>query len=126
MADETSEKDALIPPYEGRKEQTGAGAEADYKAFRPDEYAPPPGERQEISKEDREGVEGTDTTGATPLGVGESSSEGAEEIAARDPEEWGETGTHGQSNRPYGKDRASDGVGEQDNIDPESPPMQHP
>ncbi len=103
--------DALVPPYEGRKEQTGAAAEADYKAFRPDEYAPAPGEGREISEEERQGVDPTDTTAATPLGVGESTTQSGEDLAESDPEEWEETGKKGESQRPYGKSTGDQGSG---------------
>lgn len=117
--------DALVPPYEGRKEPTGEQAEAGYKAFRPDEHAPPPGEGREISEEERHGVDATDTTAATPLGVGESKTTRGEDLAADDPHEWDETGEKGQAQRPYGKPGTdkSDSVGAQDNIDPDSPVM---
>lgn len=124
MADTGVNPDALVPPYEGRKDQTGAGAEADHKAFRADEYAPPPGAGREVSDEEREGVEGTDTTAASAHGVGVSSSKGGEELAADDPEDRAETGVHGQSQRPYGSPSQTDSVGVQDNVDPDSPPTQ--
>jgi len=124
MADSSFEPDAEVPPYEGRKDKTGAAAEADHKAFRPDEYAPPPGPDREISEEERTGVDSTDTTGASPLGVGESTSESGEELAARDPEDRAKTGVHGQSERPYGSPAQTDSVGAQDNVDDDSPPTQ--
>jgi hypothetical protein len=120
----TFEPDALVPPYEGRTDKTGAAAEADHKAFRADEYAPPPGEGREISDEERSGVSSTDMNPSGPRGVGESMTESGEELAARDSEDWAETGTHGQSGRAYGKPGqpdSDDSVGAQKNRDPNSP-----
>lgn len=125
------EPDALVPPYEGRSQdtRTGAGAEADHKAFRADEYAPPPGPGREISDEERSGVDATDTSGATPLGVGESITQSGEDLADSDADNWAETGTDsGPGDRPYGKpsqpDKA-DSVGAQKNVDPDAPVMPH-
>jgi hypothetical protein len=123
MADTSFEPDAEVPPYEGRQDKTGAAAEADHKAFRADEHAPPAGEGREISEEERGGVDSTDTTGASPLGVGESTTESGEELADRDPAERSETGVHGQSERPYGSPAQTDSVGAQDNVT-DAPPTQ--
>jgi hypothetical protein len=124
VADTGVNPEAEVPPYEGRKDKTGAGAEADDKAFRADEHAPPPSEGREVSEEERGGVESTDTTGASPHGVGESTTESGEELAARDSEDRAETGVHGKSERPYGSPAQTDSVGVQDNVDEDSPPTQ--
>jgi hypothetical protein len=123
MTDSSVNPDAEVPPYEGRNDKTGAAAEADHKAFRADENAPPPGPGRDISDEERSGVDSTDTTGASPLGVGESTSESGEEIADRDPEEREKTGVHGQSERPYGSPAQTDSVGVQDTVT-DAPPTQ--
>ncbi len=122
------EPDALVPPYEGRSQETrtGAAVEADHKAFRADEYAPPPGEGREISDEERRGYDSAEIEPKDTHGVGASITESGEELAARDPNEWAETGTHGESDRAYGKPKQpekSDSVGAQKNIDPDSPVM---
>lgn len=118
------EPDALVPPYEGRKDQTGAGAEADHKAFRAGEYAPPPGEGREVSDEERSGMDSAEMNPEGPHGVGQSFGKGGEELAADDPEKRAQTGVHGQSERPYGSASESDSVGQQGNVDPDSPTTQ--
>ncbi|MCW2632293.1 MAG: hypothetical protein JWR88_1255 [Pseudonocardia sp.] len=120
------EPDAMVPPYEGRNDKTGRAEEADHKAFRADEYAPPPGEGREISDEERSGIDSAEMNPSGPHGVGKSYGQSGEELAKDSPEDWGETGTHGQSDRPYGKPGQPDGddsVGAQKNRDPNSPVM---
>jgi len=120
------EPDALVPPYEGRNDKTGAAAEADHKAFRADEYAPPPGEGREISDEERDGISSTEMNPSGPHGVGKSYGKSGEELAKDDPKDWAETGTHGKSDRAYGKPGEADlddSVGAQKNRDPNSPVM---
>lgn len=75
------------------------------RAFRPDEYAPEPGPGREESPEERDGVPDTDTTARTPLGVGESLSERAEDLA-RGAEEL--EGRKGAADRPYAQDTTRD------------------
>lgn len=75
------------------------------RAFRPEEYAPEPGPGREESKEEREGVPDTDASARTPLGVGESLNERAEDIA-RGAEEIG--GRKGATDRAYAQDTTRD------------------
>lgn len=79
-----------------------------HKAFHPEEHAPGPGPGREDSPEEREGVPDTDTTARTPLGVGESINERAEDVARAAP---GPEGHQGASERPYGKETAQDEEG---------------
>lgn len=124
------EPDAVIPPYEGRSQETrtGAAVEADHKAFRADEHAPSPGEGREVSDAERGGVSSAEMNPSGPHGVGESFGGRGEDLADRKSEDWEETGTHGESGRSYGKPAQpdkSDSVGAQPNRDPESPVMPH-
>jgi hypothetical protein len=83
------------------------------KAFRAEENAPPPGETVPESKQEREGVSATDTTAATPLGVGESQTKGGEELAREPGKESGrhDTGEKGPARRPTGTSTAEDVTG---------------
>lgn len=65
------EPGGLVPPYEGRKTDTSP-AQADQMAsfYEVDHSNPAP--KRKISKAERKGVPPTDTTAATPLGVGQS------------------------------------------------------
>jgi hypothetical protein len=86
--------------------------EANKKAFEsPD---PGQGEGREISEEERSGVPPTDTSAATPLGVGESTRKRAEEYGAEGEKGRVTQGTKGESERPYGTTDATD--------DPQRPP----
>jgi hypothetical protein len=58
--------------------------ESVHKAFRADEYGGEPGSTPPVSKEEREGVPPTDTTAATPLGVGESTGGRGEELGGKE------------------------------------------
>lgn len=120
----TFEPDALVPPYEGRKDTEGATGGGGHKVYEPEEHAPPPGEGREVSEEERGGMESTDMAPTSQHGVGDSTAESGEELAARDPEERAETGVHGESERPHGSPSKTDSVGAQDNVDPASPPTQ--
>ena len=82
-----------------------------HKAFRAEENAPEPGPGRESSPEEREGVPDTDTTARTPLGVGESINESAEDLARKHASE---EGTKGASGRPYAKETAQ----EREGVDP--------
>ena len=97
--------------------------EANKKAFQ----EPPEGEGpgREISEEERTGVPPTDTTAATPLGVGESTTKRAEEHGAEGEPGRHTQGTKGPSQRPYGRSDAetATGVDPQEPIDPDSPTM---
>lgn len=93
-----------IPPYEGRQTegpspepQGGQGS-----------AAPP----REMSEAEREGVPDTDTTAASPLGVGVSKTK------------QGNVRTYGSSEEARKAEQMDIGVGgETENIDPESPRM---
>ncbi len=97
------------------------------KAFHAEEHAPAPGPGREESPEERDGVPDTDTTGRTPLGVGESINERAEDIARKAEERAGtdRAGTKGASGRPYGGAAAdeSGGVNSQPSTTEGSPDL---
>ena len=95
------------PPYEGRSvgDETDKRGKTDHDA----------GSR-EVSKEEREGVPATDTTGASPHGVGDATS-GAP----------GNEQALGKSDEERRRDRletSHSGVGRSEPIDPESPNLQ--
>ena len=77
------------------------GRAATEKAF-DTSNAPKPGPGREISDEERDGVEGTDTTGASPLGVGESINRRGEDIVKREGEEPGRETIGEKDGRPVG------------------------
>ncbi|MCW2945205.1 MAG: hypothetical protein JWR24_1922 [Actinoallomurus sp.] len=82
-----------------------------------------PGPRRDISEEERQGVESTDTEANTPLGVGESSTRRAEDIAESEDEEGRTTeGTKGKTDRPYGKSEPGSATG----VDPQAPVTDSP
>jgi hypothetical protein len=116
-----AEPQGLVPPYERPDSEDAAQAaqEGVHKAFRADEHAPEPGPEPPVSEEEREGVSSTDTAPEAPLGVGESSSTGGEEYAARTggEDERETVGTQGQSQRPVGTSEPEDATG----VDPEEP-----
>jgi hypothetical protein len=86
-----------------------AATEANKKAFETPSDEKGPG--REISDEEREGVDPTDTSAATPLGVGESTTKRAEEYGAEGEEGRETLGTKGESDRPYGtSDQDAEGV----------------
>lgn len=116
--------DALVPPYEGRKDTEDGTGGGGHKVYEPEKNAPPPGEGREDSEEERGGMESTDMAPTSRHGVGDSTGESAEDLAARDPEERAETGVHGESKRPHGSPAKTDSVGVQDNVDPDSPATQ--
>jgi len=64
--------------------------------------APAPGPGREISDEEREGVEGTDMTAASPLGVGESISRRGEDVVKQEGEEPGRETIGYKDERPVG------------------------
>jgi hypothetical protein len=84
-----------------------------------------PGPGREVSEEEREGVEATDTGASSPLGVGESTRRSGEDIAGDDEGRTTE-GTKGPSDRPYGTAGADSATGvdpqEQVTGGPEMPP----
>ncbi len=59
----------LVPPYEGRVTGSGESSAGDNPYATSDE---PPGPGREVSETEKQGVPSTDTSGTTPLGVGES------------------------------------------------------
>ncbi|MBA2389778.1 MAG: hypothetical protein H0V67_05930 [Geodermatophilaceae bacterium] len=71
------------------------------KAFDADN-ADPPGPGREVSEEERAGVSATDTTAATPLGVGESVSRRGEDVVKQEGEEAGRETTGYKDGRPVG------------------------
>jgi hypothetical protein len=114
----TAEPQGLTPPYDrdDLPEAQAAAADGVRKAFRADEYGGEPGPTPPTSQEEREGVPPTDTTAATPLGVGESTRTGGEELAQKGSKEAGreDTGTKGPAQRPTGTSTGEDSTG----IDP--------
>lgn len=101
----------------------GSAAEGARKAFHPDEAdAEPAGPGPVESAEERAGVPATDTSAASPLGVGVSSGSRGEDLA---DDERGE-GTKGASGRPYGgsTQEESTGVDPQGPTDPAAPDLQ--
>lgn len=101
------EPQGLVPPYDG---QQGGGsaesAEGVRKAFDASN-APKPGPTPVVSDEERDGVTGTEMEPEPALGVGKSSSSGAEEQA---PDR--DVATQGAAQRPAGK-VAGDDSGDQ-------------
>ncbi|HSV64294.1 MAG TPA: hypothetical protein VLJ59_00110 [Mycobacteriales bacterium] len=90
---------------------TGRAAEADHKAYDASN-AGEPGPGREVSAEERAGVSDTDTDGRSALGVGESMTRRAEDIAKEsDDSERYTTGTQGPSQRPVGKSTPDDVTG---------------
>jgi hypothetical protein len=76
-------------------------------------------EPTEHSEEEQAGVPATDTSGASPRGVGESVARRGEDVARRQDEPGREReGTKGASERPYGTStpRDSSDVGEQETV----------
>jgi len=99
--------DRPLPPYEGR--QTSGKGEDELTEERGGEGAAA-GPRV-VSQAEREGVSDTDTTGASPHGVGESISTSGNEPPL------------GQSEAAARSDRLDTGVSREGNVDPESPAM---
>ncbi|WP_433787964.1 hypothetical protein ACQPX6_14230 [Actinomycetospora sp. CA-101289] len=88
--------------------------------------APPPGPGREPSREEAEGMKDTETRPKAPLGVGESLSARAEDIAREAEEERGSDreGTKG-AGRPYGSGDShdADGVEPNPSVTPGSPDL---
>ncbi|MBV9844809.1 MAG: hypothetical protein JOZ47_07030 [Kutzneria sp.] len=106
-------------------EPTGAAEEAKAKAFDASQ-AGEPGPGRIVSEEERAGVPATDMSGATPLGVGESTGRRGEEIAATEEQPGREhTGHKGPAQRPTGTTTAEGytGVGQQGTRDEDAPEM---
>lgn len=106
----TFDPDGLVPPYEDRSagddSVTGLTAESSAEMSYDASNAGEPGPGRVESAEEQAGVSGTDTTAATPLGVGVSSTDRGEDIAEDDKE-----GTKGATDRPYGKSGAGEETG---------------
>jgi hypothetical protein len=91
--------------------QSGSsGAEGVQEAFRADEHGDEPSSPPAVSQEEREAVSPTDTSAATPLGVGESRTEGSEEIGGKEAGRQ-DTGTEGETQRPSGTSTGRDVTG---------------
>lgn len=99
----------------GAGEPSGDAQERAGRAFDSDN-ADPPGQGREVSDEERDGVSGTDTTGATPLGVGESINRHGEDVVDEEGEEAGRQTTGTQGERPVGTSDARSGT----SVDPQS------
>lgn len=108
------------------EDQTGAAEEGANKAYDASQ-AGAPGPGREPSAAESQGVGPTDTTAASPLGVGESTSRSGEDMEQKEGKESGrqDAGTQGPSQRPVGTSsaEASTGVGADDSGD-ESPTLQ--
>lgn len=105
----TQEPGGLVPPYEGRKTETSRQeAEEMGSVYSPVDYSNPAPAR-EISETERHGVPSTDTTGASPLGVGESKGhQGNEQMLNKSEEK-------------QRKERVEHGISRSKPIDPDSP-----
>ena len=114
-----------VQPSEGRTggadRGTGLAAEGGTKAFDA-ANAGPPGPGAVESAEERAGVPATDTSAASPLGVGVSSGSRGEDLAEDEREE----GTKGRSGRPYGgsSQEETTGVAAQGPTEPDAPDLQ--
>src|SRR5690242_2169363 len=114
-----------VQPSEGRtgggEHGTGLAAAGASKAFDA-ATAGPPGPGPVASAENRDGVAATDTSAASPLGVGVSSGSRGEDLA----EDERDDGVKGASGRPYGgsSQEESTGVGPQGPTDPGAPDLQ--
>ncbi len=86
----------------GAVEPNPDNAEGTKKAYDAENSAPPPGPGREVSDEEREGVSGTDTTAATPLGVGESINRSGEDVVKQEGEEAGKETVGYKDGRPVG------------------------
>jgi hypothetical protein len=86
--------------------------------------AGPPGPEPGVSEQEREGVPPTDTTAASPLGVGVSTTRRGEDVATEEDQPGHhDTGPRGASQRPSGTSSAAraTGVDPQEPIDDDSP-----
>lgn len=93
-----------VPPYEGRNMGGGEAARNQPYAVETQPYA-----GREISETEKQGVPSTDTTGASPLGVGESLTPQGNEAAL------------GSSEEQRRKDREEAGVDPGKPVDPSMP-----
>ncbi|MBA2415504.1 MAG: hypothetical protein H0V64_06390 [Geodermatophilaceae bacterium] len=86
----------------GAVEPNPANQEGTERAFDAENAAPPPGPGREVSDEEREGVSATDTTAATPLGVGGSINRRGEDVVKEEGTEPGRETTGYKDERPVG------------------------
>jgi len=96
-----------IPPYDDRK--TSGPGELDKEPLEAERDVT--SEPRVVSQAEREGVSDTDTTAASPHGVGESTS-----TAGNEP-------PLGQSEASHRSDRMDTGVSREGNVDSDSPAM---
>ena len=114
-----------VQPSEGRTggadRGTGLAEEGAAKAFDA-AAAGPPAPGPVPSAEEQAGVPATDTSAASPLGVGVSTGSRGEDLAE---DERGE-GTKGASGRPYGgsSQEEATGVAPQEPTEPDAPNLQ--
>ncbi len=111
------EVQADVPPYDDlRGAPSAEGAEGVRKSFDASN-APKPGPAPIVSEEERNGVSGTELDPEPALGVGKSTSKGAEEQAP----DRGDVGAKGPSQRPVGRAEP-----DEDRLaqDPRSPDLQ--
>ncbi|WP_445183465.1 hypothetical protein ACTXG6_34030 [Pseudonocardia sp. Cha107L01] len=103
-----------VPPYDQDRDEVSAeGAEGVRKSFDASN-APKPGPPPVVSDEERDGVTGTEINPEPALGVGKSSSTGAEE-QAKPASDRDDVATKGAAQRPVGK------VADDDNADQPGP-----
>jgi hypothetical protein len=86
----------------GGHEPNEEAREGTRRAYDAENNAPPPGPGREVSDEEREGVSATDTTAATPLGVGESINRAGEDVVKEEGEEAGKETIGYKDERPVG------------------------
>lgn len=104
------EPGGLVPPYEGRQTE-GPSQQEQAGGSDPTQRSAAAGPR-EGSQAEREGVPPTDTTAASPHGVGVSTST------------QGNVRMHGSSAEAQKADQTDAGIGDtSQNVDPESPTM---
>lgn len=95
-----------LPPYEGHQTTGKSDEELQEERGGSGSMTGP----REVSQAEREGVSATDTTGASPLGVGESTTTQGEELM------------HGKPEAAHREDQVSTGVGGfPESADPDSP-----
>ncbi|MGH3916703.1 MAG: hypothetical protein ACRDTC_25305 [Pseudonocardiaceae bacterium] len=107
----TQEIGAPVPPYEGRQTTGKDKEQLIEERISTDHDAGP----RNVSQEEREGVSATDTSAASPLGVGESTRGQGNEEALGESEE---------SRRAGRLETSNTGVGRSEPIDSESPNLQ--
>jgi hypothetical protein len=106
------EPQGLVPPYERAESEQAheTGVEGVSRAFRAEEFGGEPGPTPPVSKVEREGVPPTDTTAATPLGVGVGNRASGEEAGGKEAGRE-DTGPHGRTERAGGVSTGSDITG---------------